>query len=117
MYKISVPIMNVSVTRETKNDYLRQMREARVDRVFLVVSVGSFAPDVVDPICREVEWKLRFFEENGLEAGVWLANCIGHDSGLALPDLHDTTASGYAPLVNLDGQVLHGTRGPLDENF
>lgn len=117
MYKISVPIMNASVTQETKNDYLLQMREAQVDRVFLVVCVGSFASDVIDPIFKEVEWKLRFFEENGLEAGVWLANCIGHDSGLALPDLHDSTACGYAPLVNLDGRALYGTRCPLDENF
>ena len=117
MYKISVPIMNVSVTHESKDVYLQQMREAKVDRVFLCFSVGSFAESAVTPICRELAWKIRFFEENGLEVGVWIANTVGFDAGLALPDLHDSTAMGYAPFVDVDGKIHQGTRCPMDERF
>lgn len=117
MYKISVPIMNVSVTEETKNVYLEQLRLAQVHRIFLTFSAGSFEARVVDEICEELAWKISFFEENEIEVGVWIGNSIGHDAGLALPDLHDTEAKGYSPLVNLNGEVLCGTRCPTDASF
>ncbi|MBR7098891.1 MAG: hypothetical protein IKC59_05700, partial [Clostridia bacterium] len=117
MYKISVPVMNVSVTEKTKDDYLAQLRLAKADRIFLVCSAGELDAEALNEICSSLSWKLRFFEENGIEAGVWICNSIGHDAGLALPDLNGAGMAKYKPLVGLDGVTLNGTRCPTDASF
>ena len=115
-YKYSVPIMNATVTVENRGEYLRLMKEAGVERVLLCIcDLWDHEPTVAANIA-SLKANIAFFEENGIEAGIWQADTIGH--GVALSHaLHSHTRKSYSPIVNLNGKAIRETRCPLDEEF
>lgn len=112
MYKISVPIMNVSVTIETRDTYLGQLKSACVDRVFLVV----MRPDGSEGLTASVRENAEFFMKNGIEVGIWIGSTIGHGVALAAPG-GDGFSNTEKTLVNLAGEPIGGTHCPLDGDF
>lgn len=117
MYKISVPIMCSSVNEDTKADYLELMKVAKAARVFLVLNYMESSAAERLALCEDVAWKVHFFQDNGIEAGIWISHSIGMGLSLALPGLNEQDRYICQPLVNLGGEVLEGTRCPLDESF
>lgn len=115
MLQTIVPLMNASVTEETRKTYLSQLRDCGIDRILL--TTARFIRDadeenrVVASLCENV----AFFRENGISAGVWIGSTIGHGSRLALPDAAETAP--FSPLVNMEGQPIAGTACPLDAEF
>ena len=82
MYRISVPLINRTVTPDTREDYLREFRRAEVERVFLVPSTDMEKGCIYDfeALCDNLRW----FAERGVEAAIWVGASLGH-GGL----LHD----------------------------
>ena len=107
MYKLSVPVQNISLTKEARDKYLKILKDVKADRVFI--------------ICRFLEQldslkeNVAFFKKNGFEVGIWDGSTIGH--GSTIVDGEAPSASPFPPLMNLDGQSLLGTNCPLDKNF
>lgn len=108
MYKIAVPIQNRLVNRQTREDYLRLLREAEADRVVLIaeenIDYERFAENVA------------FFKSAGFSVGVWLAETIGH-GGVLLNGLDGEEKKHFSPLVDINGEVALGTNCPLDSAF
>ena len=70
MYKIAVPLQNRLVNQNTREDYLRLLKEAEASAVLLIaedcINYERFAENVA------------FFKAAGLSVGVWLGETIGH---------------------------------------
>lgn len=114
MYQLSVPIMNAAVTRDTREEYLRQCKACEIKRVFMIPDTDTSLGTVRDfDLLKE---NLAFFASHGIEGAVWVGETVGH-GGLT----HDTHASenqkDFTPLVNFNGEIRHGTKCPLDVNF
>lgn len=111
MYRISVPLINRTVTPDTREDYLREFRCAEVERVFLVPSTDMEKGCIndFDKLCDNLRW----FEKHGIEAAIWVGASLGH-GGL----LHDVAKKPQeqkiTTIVNLNGQAIGDTRCPLD---
>ena len=71
MIRPDVPIMNSRVSEDTRGEYLRQIREANADRVWIALERRTLFEDRADDL-RRLSENLRFFEENGLSVGVWM---------------------------------------------
>lgn len=115
MYKISVPIANSSLNENTREEYLRQFREAEVDRIFLFPSAQTRFGMVDDEI-ESLRQNLSFFKNNGIDCAIWVGNTIGH-GGLAhdLPQKENDIP--LSPLVNFLGEEMEGTCCPLNPTF
>ena len=71
MYQLSVPVMNATVHKGTREEYLRQFRAAGVRRVFLVPDT-----DMVTGTVRSFDLlkeNIAYFSANGLLVGIWVA--------------------------------------------
>lgn len=114
MYRISVPLINRTVTPETREEYLRQFRRAEVERVFLVPASDMVLGTVhqFDSLVDNLAW----FEAHGIEAAIWLGASFGH--GGLLHDVGKKTDDGaMTTVVNLAGKAIGDTRCPLDPLF
>ena len=108
MYKISVPMMNRLVNEQTREDYLRILKESECNRVFLCYMQNEDLTHLKENI--------EYFRKNGFESCVWVAETIGHGVAL-LNSPKNAEKETFTPLVNLDGNEINGTFCPLDPNF
>ena len=114
MYRISVPLINRTVTPDTREDYLKEFRRAEVERVFLVPSTDMEKGCIYDfeALCDNLRW----FAERGVDAAIWVGESLGH-GGL----LHDVAkkpqGQTVTTIVNLAGKAIGNTRCPLDPLF
>lgn len=114
MYRVSVPLINRTVTAATREEYLCMFRRGEVERVFLVPSTDMEKGCVYDfeALCEN----LRFFSAHGIEPAIWVGTTLGH-GGL----LHDVAKQhrdqAITPIVNLAGKAIGDTRCPLDPLF
>lgn len=110
MYKLSVPIMSSTVTPENRARYVQQLKRSKTDRVFFCSPTAS-QTDV-----RQIAENVSYFKAQGFEVGIWLGDTIGH--GLILKHREDSdNTSMFSPIVDITGEVRHGTNCPLDGNF
>ena len=85
MYKLSVPIMFHTITDENKEAIVKNLKECKVDRVFLAGIEYIFDPYGVY-YSEEMKSKIAYLKENGFEVGVWVnsfghGNVLSHESG------------------------------------
>ena len=114
MYQLSVPVMNSTVTRETRAEFLRQFRACEVKRVFLVPDTDVQTGEVRDfDALRE---NLAYFEDQGIEGAIWVGETVGH-GGLSHDTVSKKREGTMTPMVNFAGEVRPGTRCPLDPVF
>ena len=118
-YKYSVPILLPTVTDETREIYLSQMKASKVERVFL--TCGGYSTMTDEERKNNVELlkhHIPYFEENGIESGIWISGTIGHGGPLSheQPTSNEQTKS-YTLLRTLNGAYIEDTFCPLDENF
>lgn len=121
MYRLSVPIMNQTVTAETRDQYLKQCSAAGVNRIFLV-PVNQYGNNdtgirhaFTETELNALKENIAFFTEHGIETALWVGSTIGH-GGLA----HDGTTvsdSQITTLVNFAGETCPRTSCPLDPQF
>jgi len=108
MYTLSVPIMNASVNENTRDAYLKQLKSAKADRVFLCYT----SPNDMATLAENV----GFFKKHGLETGVWIGETIGHGAPLQYasePEIPENATH----LVDTDGRENLYTHCPLDPVF
>ena len=114
MYRISLPLINRTVTPETREEYLRQFRRAEVERVFLVPSTDMVLGKIYQ--FESLVDNLAWFEKNGIEAAIWVGTSLGH--GGLLHDVGSKREDGtITPIVNLAGKAIGDTRCPLNPIF
>ncbi|MBQ8341950.1 MAG: hypothetical protein IJY22_06230 [Clostridia bacterium] len=110
MYKLSVPLMSSSVNRGNRDIYVRQCREAGVERIFLVHESSMY------PIPDDLAENVAFFKGNGFEVGIWLGDTIGH--GFALSHIEGgMDASAFPLMVNIQGEERPFAYCPMDAEF
>ena len=118
-YKYSVPILLPTVTDETREIYLSQMQTAKVERVFLTYGGYSMMTDEERTQNAELlNHHIPYFEENGIETGLWISGTIGHGGPLSHEEcMQNEQKKNYTLLRTLNGDYLEDTFCPLDENF
>ena len=114
MYQLSVPIMNATVTAETREEYLLQCKACEVDRVFIVPDTDTSLGIVRD--LESLTENLTFFRSHGIEAAIWVGETVGH-GGLTHDEADEKGKIPSTPLVNFDGEIRPKTNCPLDEGF
>ncbi len=117
MYQMYVPLMNQSVTPQTRETYLKQFKAAKIDKIFLAVFGYGADPATDFVTAASLRENIDFFHREGIEAGVWIGRTIGHGGELSfgadyLPDL-----SSYTKMMSLSGEEAEGVCCPYDENF
>lgn len=116
MYKISVPIRNVTVTKENRGEYLKILKDAQIDRLFLTRSDYCSNEEEELEMIENFRDNLNFFRDGGLEVGVWLGNTTGH--GVVLVGMNEQEAlKGLTRIRNIKGEDLPETQCPLDPNM
>lgn len=109
MYKIYVPTI-ITNGHFNKEKTLAQLKRAGADKVMLALErrIGySFSKPEELELLREL---IPYFEDNGIEAHVWLGETFGHSGGPAPAD------SPYTNIRTLDGDDIEAFC-PMDENF
>ena len=110
MYKISVPIMNHTVTPDRREKYLDLLKRADCERVFL--AFHDYDLYEIDLLADNI----NFFKDNGIEACVWMGCTIGH-GGVLLNGTAKLPESGFKPMINVHGVAIGNANCPLDKNF
>lgn len=108
MYQIAVPIQNRLVNENTREDYIRLLKEAEASRIVLIAEENTNYPRFAENVA--------FFKEAGFSVGVWLAETIGH-GGMLLNGLDGEEKPRFSPLVDIEGEQAPGTNCPLDPAF
>ncbi len=114
MYKTSIPVMNHLVNKETRNKFLKLLKDAKAERVLLILT-GENDIDSAKEKCKILKENGEFFKDNGIEPSIWIGNTIGHGTPLAGAEL--PSLNGYQSLVNLNGELLPDTNCPFDDAF
>ena len=118
-YKYSVPILLPTVTNETREIYLSQMKASKAERIFLAYGGYSTMTDEERTHNAELlKQHIPYFEENGIETGIWISGTIGHGGPLSHEEcMQNEQKKNYTLLRTLNGDYLEDTFCPLDENF
>ena len=110
MYKISIPLMNHTVTPERREKYLALLKRSNCDRVFLAFhDYDLYELDLLAD-------NIKYFKEQGFEACVWMGCTIGH-GGVLLNGADKLPDSGFKPMINVHGAAVGNANCPLDKNF
>ena len=110
MFKLSVPISTKTVNANNREIYLRQLKEAGVDRVFLC-GIGEPA----DEVPRRVTENVEYFKSKGFEVGLWIS-ALGHGFVLVSCE-NDTEQSGFQDIISVKGERISHAHCPLDKGF
>ena len=114
MFSLSIPLMNASMTAQTREIYLEQFRKAGANRIFLAVD-RCFDVETARQQALSAKENTEFLQKNGFSVVIWVGSTIGHGSVLLhelkkpLPD--------FVRLVSEHGTPVEGTYCPLDESF
>ncbi len=117
MYNTYVPLFNYSVTPDTRDVYLKQFKEAKINNILLVISGFGDDPETDKTTASKLRTNIEFFKSHGIDAGVWIGTTIGHGGVLASGSDYKPTLSQYTQMVNLAGQVQNNVCCPYDKNF
>lgn len=114
MFSLSIPLMNASMTAQTREIYLEQFRAAGANRIFLTVD-RCFDIETARGQAAYAKENTEFLKKNGFSVVIWVGSTIGHGSvlqhelGRPLPD--------FVRIVSEHGTPVEGTYCPLDESF
>ena len=117
MYNVIVPLFNRSVTDRTRDIYLKQFKEAKIDQIFLCTFGYGTQPESDIVTANALRENIEFFKNEGIEAGVWIGYTIGHGCELIVGADNVPDISEYTKMVNLSGETREYVCCPLDEKF
>ena len=117
MYNVIVPLFNRSVTDRTRDIYLKQFKEAKIDQIFLCTFGYGTEPESDIVTANALRENIEFFKNEGIEAGVWIGYTIGHGGGLAFGADNVPDKSEYTKMVNLVGQERGNVCCPFDKKY
>ena len=73
MYRTWIPIHCRTLSKETRDTYLKQLKEAECSHIVIV----AFEMDR-DGAYEALADHIAFFRAHGIEAGIWIGTTIGH---------------------------------------
>lgn len=105
MYKISVPVINENLTRNGKEESLRELRRLNAERVFL--GLGTYELDECNrkKVMKDIAENCRFFKSHGFEVGAWIWTFWVKDN------------KDFRCMRKLDGEEDREFMCPTDEHF
>ena len=109
MYKLSVPIHIERYPEVKKEAWLAELRRAKADRVFLAVCRSIDPAETKAKGLRALKELIPYFEDAGLEVGVWTSS-LGH-GGSGYDYLN------YARIRSVSGDSCSDSMCPLDAAF
>lgn len=72
MYKISVPVMNMNLKRNGREETLEEIRRFDAERVFLALDTYELNSEKRRAVMKELADNCSFFKEHGFEVGAWI---------------------------------------------
>lgn len=116
MYKLSIPITNISVDRMGREKVLSELKRANADRIFLCASFrGIENPELLKGDLEAMRINIPFFKQEGFEVGVWTST-LGHGGRLS----HENSLSSIADYTRITGfkdETRDDSFCPLDGRF
>lgn len=70
--KLIVPEMLSNLNRDNRDEYLRQLKEAKADRLFIAVDRCHFFENDRSAMTEKLAEYVHFFEAGGIEVGAWV---------------------------------------------
>lgn len=116
MYKLSVPISMITLTKDNAHIYLEQLQQCGAQRVFLCCIGEVYTPKSLihtDP--QRLRWAIDYFRGAGLEVGIWF-NGFGHGAPLSGAD-PTGNPEGFTPMAGVMGDTVAEALCPLDQRF
>ena len=71
MIRLDVPLMQSTLDEATRPVYLKQVKDAGAERVWIAMNRKTLFGDRTEYL-KQLGESLRFFEDNGVECGVWM---------------------------------------------
>lgn len=109
MYKLSIPIVIERYPDVKKEAWLAELRRAGAHRVFLAVCRSVAPAEKKARSLRALEELIPYFEDAGLEVGVWTSS-LGHG-------LSGCESLGYTRIRSVSGDSCGDSMCPLDAAF
>lgn len=116
MYKLSVPIPITTFTEQNLKAIIKELKEDRIDRVFLTGFDPIYIPE--SPVYTQREKTLmliKVLREEGFEVGIWF-EAFGHGEILSHALGQKQHVFNYVRIEGADGTKVDAFC-PLDENF
>ena len=105
MYQISVPVMNVNVTRVSCEATLKELQKLDTKRVIFALSCYEQDPVKKAESLRQLEMNCKFFHDRGYEVGAWVWTFMFRD------------AHPYDTMMSIKGIPMPTYACPLDNDF
>lgn len=105
MYRISVPVMNVNVTRTGCEATLKELQKVDTQRVIFALSCYEQDPAKKAESLRQLAVNCKFFKDRGYEVGAWVWTFMFRD------------AHPYDIMVSIKGAPMPTYACPMDNNF
>ena len=102
---LAVPIMNRQVTKTTRENYLGKLRKIGAGRIWLAPERDLLFRDDREEDLRLLKENMAFFEEAGLEVGIWIQT-LGF--GDPFNRYSGKIARGWTQLRSVDGREIGG---------
>ena len=105
MYQISVPVMNVNVTRVSCEATYKELQKLDTKRVIFALSCYEQDPVKKAESLRQLEVNCKFFKERGYEVGAWVWTFMFRD------------AHPYDTMMSIKGVPMATYACPMDNDF
>lgn len=111
------PLMLSNLTEQNRGEYLQQLRETGAARLFIAIDRSWFFT-IHTPVWQEKLVELRahmdYFEENGLEVGLWM-QAFGF--GDPLSDAGKAFTQGWTKILSVEGREAGDAFCPEDPGY
>ncbi len=115
MHKVAVPISLRTLTNENINDYIKLVKDSKIERVFIGIYGSVFGSDFPAFDLNELGNFVSEFKKNNIEVGIWV-EALGH--GVVLTHERMVRAKESFTLIEgADGGKIEGSYCPMDPDF
>ncbi len=111
MHKLIIPIKNINITDANREYTLSLLRRAECTRLLLTWVDGR------ENDLSLMEKNVKYFQDNGIEVGIWIGETIGHGMALLNGATEIKNEKDCKTLVSINGDPIPNTHCPLDKDF
>jgi hypothetical protein len=116
MYKLSVPVSLKLITDDNINIYLKQLKDIKADRVFLIGFGKIYTPDsLIHNNPEKISNVMDILRNEGYEVGFWVG-AFGHGQVLVQSTPSEQDAN-YTSIEGVNGEIGAEALCPLDKSF
>lgn len=104
MYKITVPVMNSTVTKVGRKESLNEIKKFDADRVLLAFETLNEDKTIRDAEFSNLKINTEFFKSHGYEVGAWIVPLNSKNED-------------YQDMIKINGNPVKGLKCPSCEGF